>query len=161
MSILNENEKKVYKQRFREYQNYVFGPHSSDVTECKKTGEWDTQDLWIEKEWQKDGIVFMDYEHYEHYIGSKNGHPDKPWMLVMMKTPFYGPDLSTEGDNMLRKLRCFKKVHPEIGFGIMDYRGQELIKESFHLKMSSQGEKSAYILMIYGGKVYHATHAIH
>lgn len=97
--------------------------------------------------------MWIDHERYLKLI---HAQPEKPWLLMMVKTPYSS---NTENhfqthEVIMFRIYCACKAHG-INFGIMDHMKEEFIKESFYIKDGDYGMGVPYYIYLKDGKAVH------
>jgi hypothetical protein len=54
-----------------------------------KKNPWSQEDLWIEKKWLKEGLIYLDESAYKNNVfNAPKG--SKPWIIDLLSTPLGG-----------------------------------------------------------------------
>lgn len=155
---LTDDEADVYWTRYYETYGFKNGQNKLDHLLCKdREDKWDQSLLWSEKEWQEQGIVYLDQEHYDHYITSVNGNVEQPWFIAFIKSQFGQQGLMQTASLFLAKFKCLQEAYPHMRFGFVDTYKDEMIKASFDFKGQKRGEQVPVAVVIYKGQVYYTT----
>jgi len=62
------------------------------MKKCREEPAWTNEDLWVDKVWIDENIVYLDEEHYDKYLTQTNGgYGEHPWLVVLGSTAFSSP----------------------------------------------------------------------
>lgn len=95
-------------------------------------GGKDGEDFWIDNEWQSDGVRMLTTQDYIDYVYNWKAS-DKPWILLISKTPYGGSSGDFKSALMiLKRMTCLKKAFgDEINVGLIDTYKEEYVREAF------------------------------
>ncbi len=109
----------------------------------------------MDKVWQEWGVRQLSFDDYIKYVyGQKS---DKPWLLIILKTPYGGPDGDFNISLILfKRVACVKKIFGDaVNVAFLDVFKNEYVRESFDPDISRMGAQAPMVVLVENGTVYH------
>lgn len=98
------------------------------------------------------GALWLDTERYMKYV---HNQPEKPWLIMMVKSPFGVVDAHFQTmEVVMSRIYCACKAMG-VNFGLMDHYKDEMIKESFYYNDGDYGFGVPYYVYLKDGKAVH------
>ena len=135
-----------------------FGPEWEQARVCEnkmKKKPWTQEELWVEKKWAKEGLVYLDQASYEHVVF--NAPKDsKPWIIDILSTPLGGRKKKEDVmDNQIFKLVCMVRyLSDKYNVGFADYGKSENFMESYDFEWGKYAKVSPLHLLIKDNTLY-------
>jgi hypothetical protein len=123
-------------------------------TKLKESGELEQTKLWTERSFENHGALYLDAKRYERYIMQAKSD-QKPWMLMFIATPYGSNEFHYQTyEVILPRLLCMAQNY-EFNLGIVDFRLNENIFESFQYEMGDYGNMVPYYIYVKDKTAYH------
>jgi len=98
------------------------------------------------------GGLWLDSERYMKYV---QNHPEKPWLLMMVKSPFGTTEAHYQTfEVVMHRIYCSCKAMG-INFGMVDLYNEEMIKESFYYNDGDYGFGVPYYVYVKDNRAVH------
>ena len=144
-------------QRIADRAAREIGPEAGAAKYCQHTITKDmtAEEMYVDNFWQTSGVRILTTQDYIDYIyGQKS---DKPWLLLIGKTPYGG----NRGDQnmffiLLKRMVCTKIAFGDrVNVGILDVFQNEYVREMFDPDISRAGDQAPMVFLVKDGFVHH------
>jgi len=134
-----------------------YGKETGNAMRCeqlyKKDNKWSEQFIWDQFGFEDlGGALWLNEERYTKYV---HNQPEKPWLLMMVKTPYGSVESHYQTfEVIMSRIYCAAKAM-DINLGVIDLWKEENIKESFYYKDGDYGFGVPYYVYVKDGKAVH------
>lgn len=157
VQVLSPERRKDYETYLADKNAHTHGVETGNAIRCesqyKKENKWSEEFIWDKKGFEDlGGALWLTQERYEKYV---HNQPEKPWLLMMVKSPYGNVDAHYQTfEVIMHRIYCSCKAMG-INFGLMDLNIEEMVKESFYYNDGDYGFGVPYYVYVKDNKAVH------